>query len=160
MKFYEVLHRTAEVLAGDNAEKLFDYIIHSMDDNGGFLRTRFKRSERTLREREYDREPRIFLVALNSQFDLKRNTDYYDETTFGSVTALNDDGTTQKIAEFNDTFLSTILKMQIFYRDLSDEDKFGAMSRWSAAVGFPYPIRVDLENGTAEYLEKIDIIRS
>lgn len=51
MKFYEVLHRTAEVLAGDNAEKLFDYIIHSMDDNGGFLRTRFKRSERTLRER-------------------------------------------------------------------------------------------------------------
>lgn len=110
--------------------------------------------------REYDREPRIFLVALNSQFDLKRNTDYYDETTFGSVTALNDDGTTQKIAEFNDTFLSTILKMQIFYRDLSDEDKFGAMSRWSAAVGFPYPIRVDLENGTAEYLEKIDIIRS
>ncbi len=40
MTFLELFHKIAEILAGENAETLYDYILHSMDDDGGFLRTR------------------------------------------------------------------------------------------------------------------------
>lgn len=149
MKFYEVLHRTAEILAGENAEKLFDYIIHSMDDDGGFLRTRWKRSEKVLRDADYSDEPKIFLVALRSQFDLKRDTEYYKTNTFN---AKSEDDETITITE-----LLTVLKMQIFYVDLSDEEHFINEAEWSSCVGYPYPIRVNIEQGTAEYLDKVEI---
>lgn len=149
MKFYEVLHRTAEILAGENAEKLFDYIIHSMDDDGGFLRTRWKRSEKVLRDADYSDEPKIFLVALRSRFDLKRDTEYYKTNTFN---AKSEDDETITITE-----LLTVLKMQIFYVDLSDEEHFINEAEWSSCVGYPYPIRVNIEQGTAEYLDKVEI---
>lgn len=149
MTFFGALHRTAEILAGDNAEKLFDYIIHSMDDDGGFLRTRWKRSEKVLSDADYSDEPKIFLVALRSQFDLKRDTEYYKTNTFN---AKSEDDETITITE-----LLTVLKMQIFYVDLSDEEHFINEAEWSSCVGYPYPIRVNIEQGTAEYLDKVEI---
>lgn len=139
MTFFEALHRTAEILAGDNAQYLYDYFIHSMDDDGGFLRTRWRYIEETLRDAEYSEEPKILLVALRSPFDLKNNTEYYREDT--------------------NTFHAqlTVLKMQVFYTDLSDEKSFISNTEWSAGVCYPYPIRVDLTNGTAEYLDKVEL---
>lgn len=148
-----MLHRTAEILAGENAEKLYDYILHSMDDDGGFLRTRWKRSKRVLNDGQYSKEPKIFLVALSSPFDLKHNTEYYEERT-GTFTEQSEDGELKTVMI---TEMLTVLKMQIFYTDMSGKNKFASESKWSACVGYPYPIRVDLENGTAEFLNKIEL---
>ena len=153
MTFYDELRRTAEILAGNNAEALFDHIIHSMDDDGGFLRTRWKRSEKILKDLNYSESSRIFLVALRSPFDFKNDTSYYKEET-GTYNARSEDGGSETVTI---TDILTVLKMQIFYTDLSDEKAFAEESEWSACVGYPYPVRVDLENGAAEYLEKIEL---
>lgn len=154
MTFLETLHRTAEILAGENAEKLYDYIIHSMDDDGGFLRTRWKRWEEVvLTNADYSDEPKIFLVALRSPFDLKNNTEYYKE----EINTFNTQFESGEPETVTITELLTVLKMQIFYTDLSDEKAFVSNSEWSACVGYPYPIRVDFERGTAEYLDKINL---
>lgn len=139
MTFFEILHRTAEILAGENAEKLYDYILHSMDDDGGFLRTRWRHIDDILKDAEYSEEPKILLAALRFPFDLKNDTEYYEEET----------------KTFNAQL--TVLKMQIFYTDLSDEKAFVSDAEWSAGVNYPYPIKVDLEHGTAEYLDKIEL---
>ena len=146
MTFFELLHKTAEILAGDNADKFFDYIIHSMDDDGGFLRTRWKRTDKTLHDADYRDEPKIILAALRSPFDLKHDTEYYEEETSSFE---DEDHKTVTITE-----TLTVLKMQIFYYDLSDKDGFADECKWSACVGYPYPIRIDLERGTAEDLER------
>lgn len=153
MKFYEVLHRAAEILAEDNAEKLFDYIIHSMDDDGGFLRTRWKRFEKTLCDGEFSSEPKILLAALKRPFDFKNDTSYYREET-GEYNAQSKDGGLERVTV---TDILTVLKMQIFYVDLSDEEHFINEAEWSSCVGYPYPIRVNIEQGTAEYLDKVEI---
>lgn len=147
MTFLGVLHRTAEILAGENAEKLYDYILHSMDDDGGFLRTRWKRSEKALADANYRNEPKIILAALRSPFNLKHDTEYYKEETSSF------EGREHETVTVTETL--TILKMQIFYTDLSDKDSFADECNWSACVGYPYPVRIDLERGTAEYLDKI-----
>lgn len=153
MTFLEALHKTAEILAGENAEKLYDYIIHSMDDDGGFLRTRWKRIEKALTDADYSDDPKIFLVALRFPFDLKHDTEYYKEET-NTFNAQSENGEPETVTI---TELLTVLKMQIFYTDLSDEKAFISNSEWSAGTGYPYPIRVDLEHSTAEYLDKIDL---
>ncbi len=154
MTFLEALRITSEILAGENAEKLFDYILHSMDDDGGFLRTRWKRWEEVvLTNADYSDEPKIFLVALRSPFDLKNNTEYYkEETNTFNPQSENGEQETVTITE-----QLTVLKMQIFYDDLSDEKAFVSNSEWSACIGYPYPIKVDLERRAAEYLDKIDL---
>lgn len=154
MTFLEALRITSEILAGENAEKLYDYILHSMDDDGGFLRTRWKRWEKVaLTDGGYSDEPKIFLVALRSPFDFKNNTEYYKEET-NTFNAQSEDGEPETVTI---TEQLTVLKMQIFYTDLSDEKAFVSNSEWSACGGYPYPIRVDLERRTAEYLDKISL---
>ena len=154
MTLFGALHRTAEILAEENAEKLYDYILHSMDDDVGFLRTRWKRLEDVvLMNANYSDEPKIFLVALRSSFDLKNNTEYYKEET-NTFNQKSENGEQETITI---TEQLTVLKMQIFYDDLSDEKAFVSNSEWSACVGYRYPIRVDFEHATAEYLDKINL---
>lgn len=154
MTLFGALHRTAEILADKNAEMLYDYILHSMDDDGGFLRTRWKRWEEVvLTNADYSDEPKIFLVALRSPFDLKNNTEYYKEET----DTFNPQSENREQETVTITEQLTVLKMQIFYDDLSDENAFVSNSEWSACVGYPYPIRVDLEHGMADYLDKINL---
>lgn len=39
MTSYEFYRETAHILSAKHGDELFDYIIHSMDNDGGFLRT-------------------------------------------------------------------------------------------------------------------------
>lgn len=154
MTFLDALRITSEILAGENSEKLFDYILHSMDDDGDFLRTRWKRWEEVvLKDADYSDEPKVFLVALRSPFDFKNNTEYYKEET-NTFNAQSESGEQETVTI---TEQLTVLKMQIFYTDLSDEKAFVSNSEWSACAGYPYPIRVDLEHRTAENLDKINL---
>lgn len=124
---YDFYHKVASTLSKKNADAIFDYIIHSMDDNGGFLRSRFCYWEKTLPDRPFHCKPQIVLVALQTPFDFDASTDYYEEAKDG----LSD-------------YPYTKLKMQLFYTDASEERVFRSDAEWSAEVGYPYYIKVDL----------------
>lgn len=152
--FFEMLHRTAEILTnGRQTETLFDYMMHAMDDDGGFLRTRWVYWENTtLKDGKYNEAPRIFLVALAFPFDFENDTDYYKfETQTGM--AENENGELEKVTVTNQL---TKLEMQIFYTDMSREDRFLSNAQLSGQVGYPYPVRIDLERGTAEILDRVE----
>lgn len=133
---YDFYRKLARILARDNEEELFQYIIHSMDDDGGFLRSRYCYWSKELPNPESGREIKTALVALRSPFNFMSSTKYYEEAEVK-------DGT------------STILKMQVFYFDLSKEESFIDETKWSAGVGFPYPIKVDMVNETFEILDRV-----
>ncbi len=131
MTIYDFYRRVAEILSPKHVDELFDYIIHSMDDDGGFLRSRYCYWEKTLEDHPFV-EREVALVALRTPFDFENSTEYYRDGN------------------------STLLKMQLFYCDVSDEESFKEEAEWSSCVGFPYPIRVDLKSGTYEILEKVE----
>lgn len=133
---HDFYRKLARILARDNEEELFQYIIHSMDDDGGFLRSRYCYWSKELPNQKTGREIKTALVALRSPFDFASSTEYYEE-------AKVKDGT------------NTILKMQVFYFDLSKEESFVDEAKWSAGVGFPYPIKVDMINETFEIMDHI-----
>lgn len=151
--FYEILHRTAGILTNNNnTEALFDYFIHAMDDDGGFLRTRWIYWDKPLKDGEYDEPPKVLLAALKHPFDFENDFEYYKfETRMG--TFQNENGETEKKTI---TEQLTELKMQLFYYDESNETGFAEDADWSGCVGYPYPVRIDLEHGTAEILERVE----
>ena len=130
---YDFYKKVAYILAKQNkevAEKLFVYIIHAMDDDGGFLRTRYCYSKEVLPNQKLQGEVKTALVALSSPFNFDESAEFY-----GSE--------------------ETLLKMQIFYYDLSDGEIFKQEAEVSAAVGYPYPIKIDMERGTFEIMDKV-----
>ncbi|MFV0361468.1 MAG: hypothetical protein ACK5LL_00040 [Suipraeoptans sp.] len=134
MSRYEFLRRVAKILAPQNAEALFDYIIHSMDDDGGFLRSRYCYWNKVLPDYEEKNEQQIVLAALARPFNFNDETNYYED----------EEGETKY----------TYLKMQLLLVDLSDDDEFYSAGEWSAAVGFPYPIKIDMTYDRYEVLPK------
>lgn len=136
MTAYELCREISDILSEKHSDELFDYIIHSMDDDGGFLRSRFCYWDKTLRDRNVG-EVKTALVATQRPFDFENCTDYYfcDVTTGGK---------------------STIMKMQIYYYDLSDEKEFAARMRVFANVTFCCPIKVDLVNRSYEILPELE----
>ena len=133
LTLYKLLKEVSSILAKDNADKLFEYTIHSMDYNGGFLRSRYCYWEKTLTDFECGDDLKTILVTLRVPFDFGNNVEYYEKSEFA-----------------NSPF--TLLKMQIFIYDLSNKKHLEQEILWSCAVGFSYPIKVDLVNGNFEIL--------
>lgn len=150
---YEMLRKTAEILTNNkNTELLYDYFIHAMDDDGGFLRTRWVYWEdKPLKDFELREAPCILLVALETPFDFENNTDYYKTETRTGM-AENENGELEKVTITNRI---TRFGMQVFYTDKSDGECFSSNADWSGQVGYPYPVRIDLEHGTAEFLDRV-----
>ncbi len=134
MKLYELLKKTSSILAKENADELFKYIIHSMDHNGGFLRSRYCYWDKTLSNFECGDNLRTILVTLRTPFDFCSSTQYYEE-------------------EDSNNFPFTLLKMQIFLHDLSDKENLERVIMWSRAVGFSNPIVIDLVNESFEIIK-------
>ena len=120
MNRYDFYKQISEILMKENAEKFFNYIIHSMDDNGGFLRTRYCYWDKTLPNKEFNQNINTVLLTFSKPFDAK-NINYYN----GNLTDL---------------------KMQLFYEDLSDENSLNDMISWSDELGYSYPVIIDLKN--------------
>lgn len=133
MTLYEFLKKVSSILAKGNADKLFKYIIHSMDYNGGFLRSRYCYWEKTLSDFECGDDLKTILVTLRTPFDFCDSIQYYEEGDFA-----------------NSAF--TLLKMQIFLYDLSNQEHLEQEIMWSCGVGFSYPIKVDLIDESFEIL--------
>lgn len=129
ISLYEFLSRITEILAPNYCKDLFFYIIHSMDNNGVFLRTRYCYREKILPNFNGDYNATTVLVTLAAPFDFDNDSNYYTDGFY------------------------TKLKMQIFLGDCSDDKMFYQKSEWSNAVGFNYILRIDMLKGTYEVLE-------
>lgn len=138
LTLYELLKKVSSILAKGNADKLFGYTIHSMDYNGGFLRSRYCYWEKTLSDFECGDNLKTILVTLRTPFDFCNSTQYYEEGDFT-----------------NSAF--TLLKMQIFLYDLSNKEHLEQEIMWSCGVGFSYPIKVDLINESFEILPAMNL---
>lgn len=133
LTLYGLLKKVSSILAKSNADKLFEYTIHSMDYNGGFLRSRYCYWEKTLSDFECGNNLKTILVTLRAPFDFHNSIKYYEESDFD-----------------NSPF--TLLKMQIFLHDLSNKEHLKQEIMWSCCVGFSYPIKIDLINESFEIL--------
>jgi len=131
---YDLYRKISNILAPDHNRKLFDYIIHSTENYGGFLRTRFCRADVTLPNKKCG-DPKIILVALSEPFDFS-SCEYYKE---------------------KGELLHTLLKMQIFLCDLSDSVNFRIAAESCASVGYEYPIKIKLDEKKYEALDRVKI---
>ena len=138
MTLYDLLRKISSILAKNNADKFFEYTIHSMDDDGDFLRSRYCYLEKTLSDFECGNDLKTILVTLRMPFDFCNSTQYYEETDFTNSP-------------------STLLKMQIFLYDLSDEEHLNQEIMWSSGVGYSYPIKVDLVNESYEIFPETNL---
>jgi len=124
MTLYDLIRGVSEVLTPET-NSLFEYIINSSDDNGGFLRTCWCKKSKLLRDFEI-KDRRKVLVCFREPF--KENCEYYGKD------------------DFSDT---TRVKLQLFYRcDGLEEDM-----EWSTDMGYFYAYTIDLENKTFEYVD-------
>lgn len=133
MTLYDLLKKISFILARDNENDLFQYMIHTMDHNGGFLRSRYCYWEKTITDFKCDSSIKTVLVTLRTPFDFDKTKEYYEDS---------------ELPEYP----FTLLKMQIFLHDLTDNEELETEIKWSRAVGFSYPIKIDLINESFEIL--------
>ena len=76
---YALYYRAAQALAGTNADALYDYILHGMDDDGDFLRTRHQRWDTALPDTRLHTPPVLVMATLETPFDFARDTKYYSK---------------------------------------------------------------------------------
>lgn len=138
MTTYELYKKVASVLAPKYSEALFDYIIHSMDNNSSFLRSRYCYCENALPDIDCG-DISTVLLSLDCLFDFNESKDYYEDIPSSR------------------TF--TALKMQLFLYDLSDNEQFRKEAELSASVGFPYSIKVKITDGSFEILPVVNSLK-
>lgn len=129
MTRYAFLHRIAEILVPHRAEEFFDFLLHSSDDDGGFLRTRYCYWDKTLPDSAINYQVNCALVTLQRKYDFTNLSDFY--TSNGG----------------------TAIKLQVHFGEYKDEYEFYMESEWASSVGFSYPVKIDMEKGTYEISE-------
>lgn len=136
MTLYELLRKISSVLAKNNAAKLFEYMVHAMDYNGGFLRSRYCYWDKILSDFKCGNNLKTILVTLRRPFDFCNSTEFYEESNYPD-------------APF------TLLKMQIFIYDLSNKNRLEEEIMWSYEMGYKYPIKIDLVDESFNILSSI-----
>lgn len=125
-----LLKRISEILVPNNTKQLYEFLLHTTEDRGLLLRSRYCKRDNVLKDEECG-EITTVLVALNQCWDFE-TTDYYENP--------------------ESEYLVTKLRLQISLFDLSDEESLNREIRRSVAAGFGYPIKIDLEKGTYKVL--------
>ena len=92
MTFYELILQISEILTPET-NSFYDYILHSCDDNGGFLRTRWCRWEKVLPDFEVQTQEKT-LICFRKPFH--EGDAYYQKEEYA---------------------VHTLVKMQLFYEE-------------------------------------------
>ena len=124
MTRYEYLYRIAEILVPEQTEEFYDYLLHSCDDDGGFLRTRYCYRETPLPDSDCDHHVNCALITLRRRYDFNNLPAFYTS-----------DG-------------GTAIKLQIHFGEYQDEEAFYMESEWASSVGFSYPVKINMNKGT------------
>ena len=130
MTKYEFLHRIAEILVPNQTEAFFRYLLHTSDENGGFLRSHYCFWEKPLPDdTDCNYLVKVALVTMQQRYELDNFPAFY--TTNGGAA----------------------IKLQVHFGEYQDEDDFYLESEWASSVGFSYPVKIDMEKGTYEISE-------
>lgn len=127
MMLHELLKQVSRTLSPEYQQELYDYFLHSMDDNGGFLRTRWCRWEKILPDHKVPDDIKKLVLILRDPFDFHCSKDYY----------IFEEGS------FENNVL-TKLKLQLFYYDVSDKDVLKDAVEWSRQLRYDIPIVIDV----------------
>lgn len=88
MTLHELLKVVPDFLTPDSG-LLYDYLLYTSDDNGGFLRTRFCWwPERAVTDKELSGEKNVNLIAMASEMDEKILQDKKPDSVKASDTLL------------------------------------------------------------------------
>ena len=118
MRLHDFLFRTASKLAPEHPAALYDFLIHTMENCGGFLRSRWY----------YDPDtainnfsiPDVHLVLVTYQGDI----DFNDQVFYSE--------------QHSDAYsvLLSLVKLQIFYEDHSTPDSLEDTIEWAMQLGY------------------------
>ena len=133
-KLYRKFWQIAEVLAPEHTEELFDYIIHAMDNDGIFLRSRYRWWDKILPDNDHTSDSKTMLITLVGNQDFEDVENYY------------------KDAKECFSFPYTNLKFQLFLGDYQDKKKLYNASEWGYRMGYSYVVIIDLVKG--EYTQE------
>lgn len=132
MTLYELLRQISEILAPKRAGELYDYFLHTFDDNDGFVRTRhcrFDKNDKVLNDRKLRDDIRSVFFSVIEPFDFDKD---------------------ELLGKSEGMGPRTLLKAQMFYFDAVSED-----AEENAAHGFDYPILIDLVEKKFQMLDRI-----
>ena len=128
MTLYELLKQVSDILT-PQTHSLYDYMLHTFDDDGGFLRTRYCYWDRPVPDRPI---PALDKVLICFREPFREGDAYYESERYGG-----DREHEQK---------NTMVKIQLFYASGNMEDDIA----WSCQFPYPEACIIDLENGTFE----------
>jgi len=129
MTFYELIRQISEILTPET-DSFYDYILHSCDDDGGFLRTRWCRWEKTLPDFKVRPQEKT-LICFRSPFH--EGDAYYQK---------------------DDDAVNTLVKMQLFYDNGDIENGI----EWSRQLDYCFAYIIDLKNKSYTVTEYEPII--
>ena len=128
MTLYELLEQISDILT-PQTHSLYDYMLHTFDDDGGFLRTRYCYSDNPVPDFRVADQDNV-LICLRKPF--KEGDPYYETERFGENLQYE-----QK---------NTLVKMQLFYTPDNMEDDI----EWSRLFPYPEACIIDLKTKTFE----------
>lgn len=128
MTLYELLEQVSDILT-PQTHSLFDYMIHTFDDNGGFLRTRYCYWDKPVPDFRIADLNEV-LICFRQPF--RESDPYYETERYGEDLQYE-----QK---------NTLIKMQLFYAPGDMEDDIA----WSCQFPYPEACIIDLKNKTFE----------
>lgn len=119
MTLYELIKSISAIITPENND-FYEYVIHTSDDNGGFLRTRYCWFDKCVEDRKIRSDIKKVLVTSMSEIDVNNF---------------------RKLKDGEDT----AVKMQITYHEpnASIED-----ADWDSQFGYNYIYIFDLVNNT------------
>ena len=126
MRLYELLEQVSDILT-PQTHSLYDYMIHSFDNNGGFLRTRYCYWDRPVSDFRIADLCEV-LICFRQAF--REGDPYYETERYGEHLQFE-----QK---------NTLVKMQLFY----GSDDMDGNIEWSRQMGYPSAYIIDLTDRT------------
>lgn len=134
MKLHDLLKQVSDILDPDDG--VFDYFLHTFDDNGGFLRTRYCWLEQKVKDKEIPELSKV-LICFEEEFDADGAFYCIDFDDINDETVL--DRMSQKH--------KTVVRCELFYD--SDQDAWIECNvENSRENGFGFAYLVDLKNRT------------
>ena len=127
MRLYELLEQVSEILT-PQTHSLYDYMVHTFDENGGFLRTRYCYWDRPVSDFRIADLNEV-LICFRQPF--REGDPYYETERYGENLQFE-----QK---------NTLVKMQLFYTG-NIEDNIA----WSCQFPYPEAYIINLETKTFE----------
>lgn len=125
MKIYDLLREISQILAKENSAALYRHLLHTLEYNGGFLRSRHCYLEEVTLSDFTCKEFNVILVALREPFDFNSSNPDFES-----------------------------LKLQIVLQNLEDEKIFRRIAIWNRMTGFMYFVKINIEKKNAEILYK------